>query len=320
MLKLKHFFVVCIALTLGITANAQQGTLLIPQAVKVVKNSPTVKSATDTDATRANAAAYIGNYTLSTYGSIGLNNGIITNTGAFPEPGGMFPVAEEYVGKVYRIYLDLTTELSYLYEVNPDNGNINPLGVITGLPAGSLVVGMTYNWANNMMYVVATENVTAFPPPANFPSHICTLDLTTRNATLVGTSTDQCLLGIDFAEDGFIYGVTTLDDNLYKIDPATGATTAVGSLGFDIQGATSISYDFDSHQLYIAGFDGDNFVSRFGTCDLATGAFTQIRDMGPDFFPTLVITNTPPGVPVSNWAIILGVALLIGFGIFRFFK
>ncbi len=33
-----------------------------------------------------------------------------------------------------------------------------------------------------------------------------------------------------------------------------------------------------------------------------------------------VIDATPPTIPVSNWAIILGIALIIGFGIFRFFR
>ncbi len=33
-----------------------------------------------------------------------------------------------------------------------------------------------------------------------------------------------------------------------------------------------------------------------------------------------VVDATPPGVPVSNWAIILGVALIIGGGLFRFFR
>ncbi len=129
---------------------------------------------------------------------------------------------------------------------------------------------------------------------------------------------------MDFAEDGFLYGPSIIADKLYKIDPNTAATTEVGDLGVDINYGQDVSYDFDSHQLYTFAVSGGFLwsASKFGTYDLTTGAFTEIQDMGFEHYAAFVITNTPTpaSVPVSNWAIILGVALIIGFGTFRFFR
>jgi len=49
---------------------------------------------------------------------------------------------------------------------------------------------------------------------------------------------------IEFSEDGSIYGVVPATDTLVRIDPATGDSETVGSLGFDLPGY-SIDLDED---------------------------------------------------------------------------
>ncbi len=158
MLKFKHFFVLCIALSLGITANAQHSIGKAPAKQGKQTNPVVIPALVDTDLTRVNEVAYAGNVNSGVYGSIDLATGTMTPTGAISNT--LSPSAEEYAanGKVYRV-----TFVNTLLEVNPDDGSTTYLGNITGLPVDYVVTSMAYNWDNNMMFIAALENANPFP-------------------------------------------------------------------------------------------------------------------------------------------------------------
>jgi len=213
---------------------------------------------------------YTGNTTGFTYNAVDLTNGALTPTGAIITTP--FPMAEEYDGNtIYRVYSDLT-----FVEVNPDDGTTTALGTISGL-AGT-ATGLAYNWGTSTMYVVILD-------AGNAP-HLATLDLTTLAATEIGAGTGM-IIAMDFADDGYLYGPAIDDDNLYQIDPATGASTLIGPIGYDLNYGQDVTYDYLTHQLYTISCGGAYIL---GTYDLTTGALTQIADMGGNQHGVLVTT------------------------------
>lgn len=233
---------------------------------------------------KADEEAYCGNTTSGTYNSIALSTGAVTPTGSIgSEP---FPMAEEFAdGTVYRVYNDLT-----FYSVNPDNGTATMLGTLSGF--SGTPTGLAYDWSNSTMYVMMLDG-------SNLP-HLCTLNMSTYALTEIGVGTGM-IIGIDFALDGYIYGPALDDDNLYKFDPATGASTLIGATGIDLNYGQDVSYDYITNQLYSITCGGSY---QFGTYNLSTGAFTSIADFSDQQIATFVVCNYPsdPAAPaaVSN--------------------
>lgn len=213
---------------------------------------------------------FTGNTTGLTYNTINLTNGATTPIGTIGS--SPFPMCEEYDGTaIYRIYNNLS-----IGTVAPD-GTYAPLGTMTGV--SGTPTAMAYDWTNHVMYVVVLNS-------SNLPQ-LCTLNLSTLVLTLVGTGTEGMIIGMDFADDGYIYAPSLNPDNLYQIDPATGATTSIGPIGIDINYGQDVTYNAADHLLYSITCGG---AYSFGTYSLTTGAFTTIQTMGSDQYATLVCT------------------------------
>ena len=226
------------------------------------------------------AAAYAINGINLTYNEIDLLTGELTQKGTVD--GSQWQVAEEFDGKnIYRINAH-----GSIGTVDHE-GNFYYLGEMIGVPgwAGALA----WNWETDQMYVVMQNEQTDY-------SHICILDMETFELTEIGVNT-ELILGMDFANDGYLYAVT-FQNNLLKIDPLTAESTTVGPIGIDILYPQDVSYDVETGLLYTIA--SGNFFSYFGTYDLNTGAFQLIKDMQGVFFYTLVITKVPETIfPVT---------------------
>jgi hypothetical protein len=223
--------------------------------------------------------AQVGNVTQGTYASLSLVGGTETVLGSIESDP--FPMSEEFDGtNIYRLNNDLTY------------GTVDALGIYTAIGIFSGVAGtpsaLAYDHVNGIMYVCVLDG-------NNLPQ-LCTADMITGILTLIGTGTEGDIVGMDFANDGMIYGVS-LGDNLYKIDPATGAVTLVGSIGIDINYGQDVSYDFETNRLYTIT-SGANYQFEFGYYNISTGAFNFISSKGGDQYCTFVITKTPVG-PLS---------------------
>jgi hypothetical protein len=216
--------------------------------------------------------AYTSNATDEVYQSLLLSNGSVTNVGTIATTP--FPMAEAYNGTtIYRIHSDMSI------------GTVSTTGVYTNLGMMTGVAGtpsgIAWNSTTSTMYVVVLN-------AGNLPQ-LCTLDLNSRVLTLIGTGTEGMIIGIDFADDGFIYGPSLNPDNLYKINPANGAVTSIGSLGVDINFGQDVSYDKATQKLYT--ITCGTSLYKFGFYSLTTGAFTELADMNGKQYATLVILN-----------------------------
>jgi hypothetical protein len=105
-----------------------------------------------------------------------------------------------------------------------------------------------------------------------------------------GTST---VTGIDFAADGTLFLMTSFADNrLYKVNPATGASTLVGSTGLPSVIEGDIGFDPTSGVLY-GLYNGNNPVgNQFFTLNTSTGAATVIGTVAGDDPSGLAFDNS----------------------------
>lgn len=224
--------------------------------------------------------AQAGNSYDFNYGSITLSDGTYTVKGALSTDP--FPMAEEFDGtNIYRVYIDSTYGTVDLFGIYTEIGTFSG---VAGTPSA-----LAYDHVNGIMYVCMLDG--------NF-SQLCTLDVLTGVLTLVGTAAEGRIIGMDFANDGMIYGPELDGDNLFKIDPSTGEVTVVGPLGINITSGQDVSYDFETNRLYtiITGF----VFFQFGYYNISTGAFNFIAEMGGDRYCTFVITKTPVGpLPIT---------------------
>ncbi|MCD4791763.1 MAG: T9SS type A sorting domain-containing protein [Bacteroidales bacterium] len=238
--------------------------------------------AKDFDILKADQEAYTGNTGAGTYNSIVLADGTTTQTGTIGTTP--FPMAEEFAedGNVYRVDSDLG-----FGTVNPDDGTFTSLGTLTGI--SGTPTGLAWDWTSSTMYVVVLDG-------GNLP-HLCTLDIGALVLTEIGVGTGM-LIAMDFADDGYLYGPALDDENLYQIDPATGATTVIGSTGLGLNYGQDVSFDPVDNLLYTINC-GDQYT--YGTYNIATGAFTQIADMGSDQYAVFVVCKfaADPSAPAA---------------------
>jgi hypothetical protein len=141
---------------------------------------------------------------------------------------------------------------------------------------------MAWDWENEIMYVMILDGALA--------PQLCALNLSTFELTLIGSQSEQLMIiGMDFANDGYLYGPALDTDILYRINPVNGEITEIGPVGIDLNYGQDVSYDPVSETLYTISYGN---AIAFGHYNLETGAFTNITTVS-DQHATLVITNTP---------------------------
>jgi hypothetical protein len=185
-------------------------------------------------------------------------------------------MSEEFDGNhIYRVYNNRTYGI-----VNPA-GKYVELGTMTGVE-GSFPTALAYNWANGLMYVMMLNEDDGLP-------QLCTINLETGELTLIGTGTEGMIIAMDFANDSLLYAPSLNPDNLYSINPTTGAVTAVGPLGININYGQDVSFDATANKLYTYAYGN---VYKFGYYDLTTGTFNPIANTpGQNQIATFVITK-----------------------------
>jgi hypothetical protein len=99
--------------------------------------------------------------------------------------------------------------------------------------------------------------------------------------------------GIDFAADGTLFLSTSFPDNrLYKVNPATGASTLVGSTGLPSVIEGDLGFDPTTGVLY-GLYNGNNPIgNQFYTLNTSTGAATVIGTVAGDDPSGLAFDNS----------------------------
>ncbi|MBK5214111.1 MAG: choice-of-anchor J domain-containing protein, partial [Flavobacteriaceae bacterium] len=151
--------------------------------------------------------------------------------------------------------------LGAFYSFDVASGFYTSLGTISGE-----WLGMEYDQTSGILYAISLTN-------------LYTIDPIGVSATLVGPLglTGGALpiaLAIDGAGVGYTYDL--VDDNLYSINMATGATTLVGNIGFDANFGQGMCYDALTDTVYMAAFNNGSFAGEWRSVNTTTGASTLI--------------------------------------------
>ncbi len=175
-------------------------------------------------------------------------------------------------------YASPVGELNWVYASYYGNNNLYKIDRATG--AATLVGNMTGHTGG--------FNGLAIDPTTNFlygndatAGTLWRIDPTVPSATLVGAFNGgvSTMIGITCDDDGNLWGHDVGTDRFYSIDKATGAATAIGSLGFNAQYAQCELYDQATGNVLLGGFNGTNLTGEIRAVDVTTGATTILSSL-----------------------------------------
>lgn len=178
---------------------------------------------------------------------------------------------------VRRSPADAGRQLVYL---DPATGAVTAPGPSIDPPLGTGSGVTTVDRAGNRLFLIGTTGTET-------DQRIWTIDLQTGNPiaspTMAGSGATP-FFGIEWdAGEGVLYGLRNPGDGgkqLARINPATGATTNVGTsihpspVGLGLAGGVN-SLDESGNRFFFVGLRLDDFVSRLFVVNTATGAFTD---------------------------------------------
>jgi len=156
-----------------------------------------------------------------------------------------------------------------LYTIDTSNAEVTRIGS-TGL--GSHVTGIRWDASSGVSYAMTVA-------PDCSKSSLYTLDLTGATA-LVGIANGVCLITMAIDASGAAYGIDPTLDSLFAIDTTTGATTLIGSIGFNIDRGTAMDFVIGSPVLFVIGDDVSSNTRWLFTVDVGTGNPTPIGPFG----------------------------------------
>lgn len=180
----------------------------------------------------------------------------------------------------------MVAELNYPEDAYCINGDTQEFGSINLSTAEFSAIGAAA--VSPYFLIVEEYNGNAIYRALLGKAYFGTLDLENYNFTTISTKSNCKIIAI--AGDGYVYGPTVNQDNLYKINPTTGDFSAVGNTRFDMKFGQDVSYDIKEDKFYSPAIihPGDAF---FGTYNLNTGALSQVTDI-QDRIITFVITKS----------------------------
>jgi len=176
-----------------------------------------------------------------------------------------------------------------LYFIDGSTGAAYKYGTFKGAVGGNTITGIAYDNTLNTGYVCTGSNFYTFDQ-----------DL---NTTLVGAMGNAGLIiGIDVDNNGNVYGIDLADDNLYSIDPTTGAGSIIGALGVDLNYAQDIGADPVTGNLYGTLYKRDGSGGGLFAIDKVTGAATVVGTLGSDEYTVCAIKGTTVSVSENHIA------------------
>ncbi len=201
----------------------------------------------------------------------GSNFVYITNTSA----PGSWKVVSPFSGSPYAADF-LYGDFSKLYVLDADSNEFAVVDTATGSKSAIATVdpasGETWTGMagalDGTLYVASTN--------CSSRSTLYTLNPDNGDLSEIGEITNgSCIIGIAVNAEGEIYGLD-LNDVLLKIDPATGAGTVIGSVGYDANYAQGMDFEEDSDVLYIAAYNNTSSQGELRIADTSTGNTTLV--------------------------------------------
>ena len=165
-------------------------------------------------------------------------------------------------------------DLGSLLQIDTETGAYTTVGPLVGKIDGDLTYGMSWNEADQTMYVIS-GNLGASV------TQLYSVDLATGALTTIGDTVENAgggWLAIDASGNAFTVDLD--NDSLYAMDLSTGLTSLIGPLGIDINFLQDASFDHATNTLYMAGYMGSG-VGGIYTVDTTTGATTFLGSTTP---------------------------------------
>ena len=155
-----------------------------------------------------------------------------------------------------------------LVKIDTATGVVTPVGALGNIGD-----------ASHVSLAIAPDTGIAFVLVAQSPctsSILFTVDLTTGITTLIGEA-QGCLQSMTYAPDGTIYALDRADDNLAMLFPDA---TDIGSIGFSLDDADTLTFAPGSDLLLLFAFNPDLGTNILYTVDTSTGTSTLIGSTG----------------------------------------
>lgn len=166
------------------------------------------------------------------------------------------------------------------YEVDILTGQYIPMGTIAP-PAGENFTGLEFNPNNGMLFGISTDGTTN-------QSTLSTINPVNMTASPIGNTGLRLPIALSISGNGSIFSYDIDDDILYRLNPNTGAPTAVGPIGFNADFGGGMCFDPNTNKTFITSYNpaiGDS----------------QLREINTDTGLTIVVGTINPG-PTSQMA------------------
>ena len=175
------------------------------------------------------------------------------------------------VGQQDRFYV-ITADDNAFHSITT-GGGITTFGVSQPQTAAESWTDLASNPVDGTLYA-STSNGSA--------SFIYTIDPTDGSATRVAQiQSAPIIISLAIDEFGQMYGLEIVNDELLEIDKDTGASTALGSVGFDANFAQGMDYDLATGRLYMAAYNNAGAGrGELRIADTDTGATTLVGLLG----------------------------------------
>lgn len=189
-------------------------------------------------------------------------------------------------------------------------GTATPLGN-TGLVNA---LGLALDYTTGVYYV------------CNDANNLFTIDMATLNTTLLGTFNYTGLvfmIGITCDGAGNLWGYDLGLDNFYSINKTNGQATLVGNIGFDANYGQGLGYDQANDMVVMCAWNNTSFQAEYRSVNTSTGSTTflgAIGTSGVTQFGSCAIPADIAEVPLSNWAIAIGIIFILSAAIIRMRK
>ena len=169
--------------------------------------------------------------------------------------------AGDFVGNDFSQVYVIEFNLNELHTLDTATGTATTIGACTPIP-GHVWTGAT-GTVDGTLYASSTNDA---------QSYLYTVDIASGTATAIGEITNApTIIDIAINADGEMYGVEISTDNLVQIDPATGAGTVIGSIGFDANYAQGMDFEPVSGVLYLAAYNATAGQGELRIANTATG-------------------------------------------------
>ncbi len=231
------------------------------------------------------SVAYANDNTTNTNISIPIPDGTpFTTLGNFTAPFSATSMCKGGDGNFY-----LTDALRELFLFDPATGTCTSLGYMSGM-GNDNPNGISYNPVNHTYYMVGFFG-------------LYSLNINTLAASFIGNfqGNSGYIMELCFDENGtcYVYEINSNPSKAYIMNISNASLTPLGDIGFVPIYEQGMSYDFETHTIYISAFNGNTNTGQLRTMDKTTGMTTLVYDWGDQIAPFALDSDYGNPCPVS---------------------